>query len=47
MGDKKGYAAALEHLMSERQKVVDNGKELVDQHEQLTVSGSGRFLSFL
>ena len=37
----------FEHLMSERQKVLDNGKGLVDQHEQLKVSGSGRFLSCL
>ena len=35
MEEKKGYATALDHLMSERQNVLDPVKGLQEQHEQL------------
>ena len=35
--EKKGYAAALENLMSERQKVFDYGEGLSDEREQLQI----------
>ena len=46
MEEKKGHAAALEHLMSERQKVLDYGKGFVGQHEQLVCDVSNLTRAF-
>ena len=37
MEEKKGYAAALGHLMSERQNVLDYVKKLQEPREQLHI----------
>ena len=38
--EEKGYAAALEHLMSERQKVLDYVKGLRELRTQLEAAGA-------